>query len=66
MLQGCSCLSGVKTYLPGLKCRGTATLCSEKERGREREKERERERRLFKQCRNVSAVHCAAGVQLFQ
>ena len=47
-------------------------LCSEKEREREREtdtereKERERERRLFKQCQNLSARHCAAGVQLFK
>ena len=24
VLQGCSCLSGVKTYLPGLYCRGAA------------------------------------------
>ena len=24
VLQGCSCLSGVKTYLPGLCCRGAA------------------------------------------
>ena len=24
VLQGCSCLSGVKTYLPGLCCRGVA------------------------------------------
>ena len=33
---------------------------------REREKERESERRLFKQCPNLSAMHCAAGVQLFK
>ena len=43
-------------------------LCSERERERERErgKDRERETRLFKQCRNLSAGHCAAGVQLFK
>ena len=33
---------------------------------RERERERERQRRLFKQCQNLSAGHCAAGVQLFK
>ena len=33
---------------------------------RQRERERERERRLFKQCQNLSAGHCAAGVQLFK
>ena len=26
VLQGCSCLSGVETYLPGLCCRGAAVL----------------------------------------
>ena len=29
-------------------------------------RKRERERRLFKQCRNLSAGHFAAGVQLFK
>ena len=37
-----------------------------REREREKERERERERRLFKQCQNLSAGHCAAGVQLFK
>ena len=46
-------------------------LCSERDRKRERERERERERkkererRLFKQCPNLSAWHCAVGLQLF-
>ena len=38
----------------------------ERERERERDRKRERERRLFKQCQNLSAGHCAAGVQLFK
>ena len=42
--QGCSCLSGVTTYLPALCC-GV---------------------QLFKQCRSLTAGHCAAGVQLFK
>ena len=42
--QGCSCLSGVPTYLPA--------LCYRDE--------------LLKWCSNLSAVHCAAGVQLFK
>ena len=37
-------------------------LCLEREREREREGG-ERERRLFKQCRNLPAHHCVAGVQ---
>ena len=41
-------------------------LCSERERERENKRKRERERRLFKQCQNLSAGHCAAGVQLFK
>ena len=39
-------------------------LCSERER--KRESKREIERRLFKQCLNLSAGHCAAGVELFK
>ena len=39
-------------------------LCSE--RDKERERKRVREKRLFKQCRNLSAGHCAAEVQLFK
>ena len=47
--------------LMGLRVQASQkALCSERERGRERE------RRLFKQCRNLSAGHCAAGVQLFK
>ena len=40
-------------------------LCLKREREREREREGEggRERRLFKQCRNLPARHCVAGVQ---
>ena len=38
----------------------------ERERERERDRKKERERRLFKQCRNLSAWHCAVGVQLFK
>ena len=40
-------------------------LCSEKKE-RERERKKERERRLFKPCQNLSAWHCAVGVQLFK
>ena len=40
------------------------THCVQRER--ETERKRERERRLFKQCLNLSAGHCAAGVQLFK
>ena len=61
VLQGCSCLSGVKTYLPALCCRGAAVsgvlkpICQQCVAGVQ----------LFKQCPNLSAGHCTAGVQLF-
>ena len=62
VLQGCSCLSGFEIYLPGLCCRGAAVLavsqpicCYFVAKVQ-----------LFKQCRKLSAGHCAAGVQLFK
>ena len=51
MLQGCSCSSGVETYLPGLCCRGAAVkvvlkpICWHCVAGVQ----------LFKWCRNLSA-----------
>ena len=60
MLQGCSCLSGVETYLPGLCCRGAAgkvvskPICRHCVAGVQ----------LFKWFRNLSAGHSVAGVQL--
>ena len=42
------------------------TVFREREREGERERKRDRERRLFKQFRNQSVGHCAAGVQLFK
>ena len=62
VLQGCSCLSGVGTYLPTLCCRGAAVLavleptCQNCAAGMQ----------LFKQCHILSAGHCAAGLQLFK
>ena len=58
VLQGCSCLSSVATYLPALCCRGSAVkavsqpTCRHCVAGVQ----------LFKQCRNLPARHCAAGV----
>ena len=62
VLQGCSCLSGVKTYLPALCCRGAAVKVVLKPICRHCVAEVQ----LFKQCRNVTAGHYAAGVQLFK
>ena len=46
---------------------GTVFRDREREREvRERKRERESERKLFKQCQNLSAGHCVAGVQLFK
>ena len=76
VLQGCSCLSGVKTYSPGLCCRGAAvyavskSMCWHCAAGVQ----------LFKWCPSLSAGngaavkvvwkpicrHCVAGVQLFK
>ena len=62
VLQGCSCLSGVETYLPGLCCRGAAVSVVSKPICRHCVAEVQ----LFKRCPNLSAGHCAAGVQLFK
>ena len=59
MLQGCSCLRGVKTYLRGLCCRGAAgkvvsqPICRHCAAGVQ----------LFKRCRNLSA---GTVLQLFK
>ena len=58
VLQRCSCLSGVETYLLALCCRGAAVkvvskpICWHCVAGVQ----------LFKRCRNLPARHCAAGV----
>ena len=62
VLQGCNCLSGVKTYLPELCCRGAAVLVVSKPICRHCVAEVQ----LFKRCHNLSAGHCAAGVQQFK
>ena len=62
VLQRCSCLSGVKTYLPALCCRGAAVEVVSKPICRHCVAEVQ----LFKQCRNLTAGHCAAGVQLLK
>ena len=62
VLQGCSCLSGVKTYLPALCCRGAAVLGVSKPICLHYVAEVQ----LFKQSHNLTAGHCAAGVQLFK
>ena len=58
--RGAGCLSSVRTYLPALYCRGSGCLSSVRTylpgtvlQGC----------RLFKQCRNLPAAHCVAGVQ---
>ena len=76
VLQGCSCLSGVKTYLPALCCRGAAVevvskpICRHCVAGVQLFKSICRHCvagvQLFKWCCNISARHCAAGVQLFK
>ena len=65
VLQGCSCLSDVKTYLPALCCRGAAVyvvskpICQHCVAGVQ----------LFKQCQNLSAdtvlqgCSCLSGVE---
>ena len=67
VLQGCSCLSGVKTYLPALCCRGAAVkvelnpICWHCFA----------EVKLFKQCLNLSAgtvlqgCSCLSGVKTY-
>ena len=79
VLKGCSCLSGVKTYLPALCCRGAAVKGVSKPICRHCVAEVQ----LFELCHNISAStvlqgcsclmvskptcrHCAAGVQLFK
>ena len=62
VLQRCSCLSGIKTYLPALCCRGAAVEAASKPICRHCVAEVQ----LFKRCPNLSAGHCAAGVQLFK
>ena len=62
MLQGCSNLNGVETYLPALCCRVAAVLAVSKPICRHCVAGVQ----LFKRCRNISARQCAAGVQLFK
>ena len=62
VLQGCSCLSGVETYLPALCCRGAAVKAVSKSICRHCVAEVQ----LFMRCHNLSAGHFAAGVQLFK
>ena len=61
-LQGCSCLSGVETYLPALCFRGVAYSVVLKPFCQHCVAEVQ----LFKWCCNLSPGHCAAGVQLFK
>ena len=62
VLQRCSCLSGVQTYLPALCCRGAAVkavskpICRHCVAGVQ----------LFKQCPNLPVRHCVAEVQLLK
>ena len=62
VLQGCSSLNGVQTYLPALCCRGATVKALSKPICRHCVAVVQ----LFKWCRNISAGHCAAGVQLFK
>ena len=62
VLQRCSCLSGVKTYLPAMCCRGAAVKAVTKPICRHCVAEVQ----LFKPCQNLSAGNFAAGVQLFK
>ena len=62
VLQGCSCLSSVGTYLPALCCRIVAVLAVSKPTCRHCNAGVQ----LFKRCRNIPAGHCAAGLKLFQ
>ena len=67
VLQGCRCLSGVETYLPGLCCRGAAVqvvskpICRDCVAGVQ----------LFEWCRNLSAgtvlqrCSCLSGVDTY-
>ena len=80
MLQRCSCLSGVETYLLALYCRGAAVKAVSKciswhcVAGVQLFKwcgilsagHCVAEVQLFKQCRNLTVGHCAAGLQLFK
>ena len=61
-VAGCSCLSGVTTYLPALCCRGAAVKAVSKPICQHCFAEVQ----LLKQCRNLTAGHCAAGVQLLK
>ena len=67
VLQECSCLSGVETYLPALCCRGAAVLAVSKPICRHCVAEVQ----LFKQCRNLSAgtvlqgCSCLSGVETY-
>ena len=67
MLQGCSCLSGVETYLPALCCRDAAILAVSKPIYGHCVAEVQ----LFKQCRNLSAgtvlqgCSCLSGVETY-
>ena len=67
VLQGCSCLSGVKTYLPGLCCRGAAVQVVSKPICRDCVAWVQ----LFKWCRNLSAgtvlqgCSCLCGVKTY-
>ena len=67
VLQGCSCLSGVETYLSGLCCRDAAVLVVSKPSCRHCVAEVQ----LFKRCQNVSACtvlqrcSCLSGVETY-
>ena len=67
VLQGCNCLSGVETYLPGLCCRGAAVKVVSKPICRHCVAEVQ----LFKRCRNLSAgtvlqrCSCLSGVETY-
>ena len=59
LLQGCSCLRGVKTYLLALCCRVQLfKRCQNLPAGTVMQR-----CRLFKQCWNLPARHCVARVQ---
>ena len=62
VLQRCSCLRGVATYLPALCCRGAAVLVVLKPICGHCVAEVQ----LFKRCSNLTAEHFAAGLQLFK
>ena len=67
MFQGCSCLSGVETYLPVLCCRGAAVKAVSKPICWKCDAEVQ----LFKQCQNLSAgtvlqrCSCLSGVETY-